>query len=106
MERARKARKERIFGDKSSHGRRGYSSGEADNQVGDKEGRGMVKVIRLNGEEIYLNMLQIEAIEQIPETKVKMMNGDYYLLKDSAESIMDQIRAFIKGCIVYEDKGK
>ncbi|RKJ02158.1 hypothetical protein D7X87_18105 [bacterium D16-54] len=66
----------------------------------------MVKVIRLNGEEIYLNMLQIEAIEQIPETKVKMMNGDYYLLKDSAESIMDQIRAFIKGCIVYEDKGK
>ena len=106
MDRARKARKERIFGDKSSHGRRGYSCGEADNQVGDKEGRGMVKVIRLNGEEIYLNMLQIEAIEQIPETKVKMMNGDYYLLKDSAESIMDQIRAFIKGCIVYEDKGK
>lgn len=106
MDRARKARKERIFGDKSSHGRRGYSSGEADNQVVDKEGRGMVKVIRLNGEEIYLNMLQIEAIEQIPETKVKMMNGDYYLLKDSAESIMDQIRAFIKGCIVYEDKGK
>ena len=106
MDRARKARKERIFGDKSSHGRRGYSSGEADNQVGDKEGRGMVKVIRLNGEEIYLNMLQIEAIEQIPETKVKRMNWDYYLLKDSAESIMDQIRAFIKGCIVYEDKGK
>lgn len=106
MDRARKARKERIFGDKSSHGRRGYSSGDADNQVGDKEGRGMVKVVRLNGEEIYLNMLQIEAIEQIPETKVKMMNGDYYLLKDSADYIMDQIRAFIKSCVVYEDKGK
>ena len=95
MDRARKARKERIFGDKSSHGRRGYSSGEADNQVGDKE-----------GEEFYLSMLQIESMELIPETKVKMMNGDFYLLRDSAESIMDQIRAFIKSCVVFEDKGK
>jgi len=49
MDRARKARKERIFGDKSSHGRRGYSSGEADNQVGDKEGNdGKVKAKIVN----------------------------------------------------------
>lgn len=105
MDRARKARRERISGERSRE-RRGYSSGDAENQVGDKEGKGMVKVVRLNGEEIYLNMLQIESMELIPETKVKMMNGDYYLVRDSADSIMDQIRAFIKSCVVYEDKSE
>ncbi|NBH72993.1 hypothetical protein D3Z51_13345 [Clostridiaceae bacterium] len=65
----------------------------------------MVRVVRLNGEELYLNLLQIESMESIPETKVKMMNGDYFLVKDSADSILDQIRAFVKSCIVY-DGGK
>lgn len=107
MDRARKARKERIFGDKS-HGQhhRGYSSANAENQVGEKEGKGMLKLVRLNGEVLYLNMFQIESMESIPETKVKMMNGDYYLVKDSADSIMDQIRAFVKSCFVYEDKSE
>ena len=105
MDRARKARKERISGERS-RARRGYSTGDAENQVSNRGGKGMVRVVRLNGEELYLNLLQIESMESIPETKVKMMNGDFYLLRDSAESIMDQIRAFIKSCVVFEDKGK
>ena len=47
----------------------------------------MICVERLNGEILYLNWLQVELIEQIPETKIRMMNGDYYLVKDSVESI-------------------
>ena len=43
----------------------------------------MICVERLNGEILYLNWLQVELIEQIPETKIRMMNGDYYLVKDS-----------------------
>ncbi|MCI9558418.1 hypothetical protein D3Z58_05925 [Clostridiaceae bacterium] len=66
----------------------------------------MVKLTRLNGEVLYLNLLQIQSMESIPETKVRMMNGDYYLVKDTEESIMDQIRAFIKSCIVYEGMSK
>ncbi|MCI8764781.1 MAG: flagellar FlbD family protein [Lachnospiraceae bacterium] len=66
----------------------------------------MVRVVRLNGEELYLNLLQIESMESIPETKVKMMNGDYFLVKDSADSILNQIRAFIKSCVVYDGEGE
>lgn len=107
-DRARKARKERIFGDRNRerYERYGFPSGDASNQVGDQGGKGMVKLTRLNGEVLYLNLLQIQSMESIPETKVRMMNGDYYLVKDTEESIMDQIRAFIKSCIVYEGMSK
>ena len=105
MDRARKARKERISGERSRE-RRGYSSGEAENQVSDSGGKGMVRVVRLNGEELYLNLLQIESMESIPETKVKMINGDYFLVQDSAESILDQIREFVKSFIVYDSEKK
>ena len=54
----------------------------------------MICVERLNGEILYLNWLQVELIEQIPETKIRMMNGDYYLVKDSVESIKDQVTGF------------
>lgn len=48
---------------------------------------------------MYLNWLQVELIEQIPETKIRMMNGDYYLVKDSVESIKDQVTGFFKRCV-------
>ena len=58
----------------------------------------MICVERLNGEILYLNWLQVELIEQIPETKIRMMNGDYYLVKDSVESIKDQVTGFFQRC--------
>ena len=51
----------------------------------------MIKVTRLNGEELFLNNFQIEYLESIPETKIKMMNGDFYLVTDTVESILRQI---------------
>lgn len=59
----------------------------------------MIKVTRLNGEILYLNYFQIEYIESIPETKVKLVGGNYYLVKDTAESIGEQIKAFLADCI-------
>ena len=59
----------------------------------------MICVERLNGEILYLNWLQVELIEQIPETKIRMMNGDYYLVKDSVESIKDQVTRFFQRCV-------
>jgi flagellar protein FlbD len=56
----------------------------------------MICVERLNGEILYLNWLQVELIEQIPETKIRMMNGDYYLVM---ESIKDQVTGFFKRCV-------
>lgn len=62
----------------------------------------MIKVVRLNGEVIYLNYLQIEYMESIPETKIKMMNGSFYLVKDTVESIRQQIFAFLHDCMTYK----
>lgn len=59
----------------------------------------MIKVTRLNGEVLYLNYFQIEYIETIPETKIKLVSGNYYLVKDTAESIGEQIKAFLTDCI-------
>lgn len=64
----------------------------------------MICVERLNGEILYLNWLQVELIEQIPETKIRMMNGDYYLVKDSVESIKDQVTGFFKRCVSIKKK--
>lgn len=66
----------------------------------------MIKVIRLNGESIYLNFIQIEYMESIPETKVKMMNGDFYLVKDTVESILQQITAFLHSCVTFENESR
>lgn len=62
----------------------------------------MIKVVRLNGEVLYLNFLQIEYIECIPETKVRMMNGTYYLVKDSVESLLNQMQGFLHSCFTYK----
>lgn len=59
----------------------------------------MIKVTRLNGEILYLNYFQIEYIETIPETKIKLVSGNYYLVKDTAESIREQIKTFLSDCI-------
>lgn len=66
----------------------------------------MIKVIRLNGEILYLNLFQIEYMELIPETKIKMMNGNYYLVKDTVDSIIKQEAGFLNNCISFEDKSK
>ena len=66
----------------------------------------MIKVIRLNGEILYLNLFQIEYMESIPETKIKMMNGNYYLVKDTVDSIIKQEAGFLNNCISFEDTSK
>lgn len=58
----------------------------------------MIKVIRLNGEMIWLNYFQIQAIEAIPETKIKMVDGTYYLVRDSVEAISCQVVEFLRNC--------
>ena len=66
----------------------------------------MIKVIRLNGEILYLNLFQIDYMESIPETKIKMMNGNYYLVKDTVDSIIKQEAGFLNNCISFEEKSK
>ena len=54
----------------------------------------MIQLIKLSGDTILLNEDQIKYITFIPETKIFMMSGDYYLVKESGTEIINQIITF------------
>jgi flagellar protein FlbD len=51
----------------------------------------MITLTQLNGIPFSLNEQLIEIIENIPETKISLTNGRYYLVKESREDIAKQI---------------
>ena len=54
----------------------------------------MILLTKRNHEKFLVNHLQIEYIESIPESKIVMMNHDYYLVRESAEEIIDKIAEY------------
>lgn len=48
----------------------------------------MIRMTRLSGEEIFVNARQIECIVKIPETKVILLTGKYYIVKEEPEEIV------------------
>jgi flagellar protein FlbD len=48
----------------------------------------MIRLTRLNDQEILINSAQIECIDVIPESKIIMMNGKFYIVKESIEVII------------------
>ena len=64
----------------------------------------MIKLTRLNGEVIYLNYFQIQYVVSIPESKVRMVNGDYYLVKDTVEHILQKVTEFLHSAVAFETK--
>ena len=45
----------------------------------------MIELRKMNNERFLLNHNQIECIELIPESKIVMMNHDYYIVRDTVE---------------------
>ena len=59
------------------------------------ERRSIVIILtKRNHEKFLVNHLQIECIERIPESKITMMNHDYYLVRESVEEIIDKIAVY------------
>ena len=54
----------------------------------------MIKLTKLNDEEFVINSNQIESIEQIPETKIVLMNKDFYIVQETIDEILDKIIEF------------
>lgn len=54
----------------------------------------MIVLTKRNGEAFLVNHLQIECIEMIPESKVVMMNHDYYLVMERADEIIEKIAQY------------
>jgi flagellar protein FlbD len=51
----------------------------------------MIEVKGINGEDLIINSSLIEKIEFIPETKVTLTTGKYFLIKDTKEEVIDKI---------------
>ena len=54
----------------------------------------MIVLTKRNHEKFLVNHLQIEYIETIPESKIVMMNHDYYLVRETTEEIIEKIAAY------------
>lgn len=54
----------------------------------------MVILTKLNGEPVAINSNQIEFIEQIPESKITMMNGKYHIVMENEEEIVRKIKEY------------
>lgn len=54
----------------------------------------MIILTKLNGEYITVNDRQIEYIDQIPESKITMMNGRYHIVRESPQEIVEKVIQF------------
>ena len=70
----------------------------------------MIQLTKRNGERFLLNHSQIESIEMIPESKIVMMNRDYFIVKESPEQIIKRIADYtakvqdVHRTLVIEDR--
>ena len=48
----------------------------------------MIMLTKLNDTKIVLNCAHIESVELIPESKILMTNGKFYIVKEGAEEII------------------
>ena len=54
----------------------------------------MILLTKRNGEKFLVNHQQIQCIEMIPETKIVMVNREYFLVRESVEEIVDKIAEY------------
>lgn len=54
----------------------------------------VIKLTKLNNEEIVINSVHIQAIEIIPESKVILTNKDFFIVLESTDEIIDKIVAY------------
>ncbi|MGY1805454.1 flagellar FlbD family protein [Blastococcus sp. SYSU D00922] len=69
----------------------------------------MIRVTRLNGEQFALNPDLIERVEAHPDTVAFLVDGTKYVVKETVEEVLDEIREYRAGILAtsYEmDRGE
>lgn len=56
----------------------------------------MIELTGLHGNRLHLNYSIIETITAIPETKILLTNGRYYLVQETVEQVIERIIEFNK----------
>ncbi|MCX7910522.1 MAG: flagellar FlbD family protein [Endomicrobia bacterium] len=66
----------------------------------------MIKLHKLNGQEIALNLELIESIEAIPETKIILTTGNQYIVKETIDEIIEKISEYKAKIELIKDRDK
>ena len=51
----------------------------------------MINLTKLNEEKFILNSDLIEVIEERPDTTIQLISGEYFLVTESAEEVVNKI---------------
>ncbi len=58
----------------------------------------MIKVTRLNGQEVYVNSDLILFVEKSPETILTLQNGKKVTIKETIPDVIDRVVQFKSRC--------
>ena len=64
----------------------------------------MITLHKLNGKKVIINAEHIKSIESIPDTRITLMNDQYYLFQESPEEILDKIITYKKNIFFHQIK--
>lgn len=56
----------------------------------------MIRVTRLNNQELFVNIDLIEFIEETPDTVISLTTGKKIIVKEDAKTVIDRIIQFKK----------
>jgi len=66
----------------------------------------MIKVTRLNGKEFVVNVDIIKTIEETPDTIIRLVSEDKFVVKESTEEILRRVIAYRRACHPASEGGK
>lgn len=50
----------------------------------------MIKLTRLNGQSFVVNAELIRTVEALPDTTIKLINGDHLIVRESMEDVVER----------------
>jgi flagellar protein FlbD len=54
----------------------------------------MIKVTRLNGSELVINVDLIESVEAIPDTIISLVTGKKIMIKETTDDVVQKVAEF------------
>ncbi len=64
----------------------------------------MIRLTRLNGQEMVLNAEFIERIEACPDTIVTLTTGEQYIAQERVEEIVERVKTYKRSIRLPIDK--
>lgn len=63
----------------------------------------MIKLHRINGQEVIINAELIESIESMPDTKVSLVSNNQYIVKETPDEVADKVIEYKRKISKNED---